>query len=136
MSDFCCRHCRWLLRPACCQSPARASAPLPSCCPLPAAFAIKQRIYGNRIVLFAPLYIANYCVNNCRYCAFRQGNKSLEVRGLMGWQGHNVRCRHARAVGCGDLARATVPAGCRQFGTMWLWRVRFCCTRAQLLRQP
>lgn len=58
--------------------------------PLPAAFAIKQRIYGNRIVLFAPLYIANYCVNNCRYCAFRQGNKSLEVRGGGGagkWQG-------------------------------------------------
>lgn len=49
-----------------------------------AAFAIKQRIYGNRIVLFAPLYIANYCVNNCRYCAFRQGNKSLEVR--RAWQ--------------------------------------------------
>ena len=49
--------------------------------PLPplAAFAIKERIYGNRIVLFAPLYIANYCVNNCRYCAFRQGNKTLEV---------------------------------------------------------
>ncbi|EFN57653.1 hypothetical protein CHLNCDRAFT_30311 [Chlorella variabilis] len=46
------------------------------------AFAIKQRIYGNRIVLFAPLYIANYCVNNCRYCAFRQGNKSLERSAL------------------------------------------------------
>jgi 2-iminoacetate synthase ThiH len=30
-------------------------------------------------VLFAPLYIANYCVNNCRYCAFRQSNKSLPV---------------------------------------------------------
>lgn len=43
------------------------------------AFAIKNRIYGNRIVLFAPLYIANYCVNNCTYCAFRSGNKSLQV---------------------------------------------------------
>lgn len=29
------------------------------------ALAIKERIYGNRIVLFAPLYIANYCVNQC-----------------------------------------------------------------------
>ena len=35
------------------------------------AFAIKHRIYGNRVVLFAPLYIANWCVNSCRYCAFR-----------------------------------------------------------------
>lgn len=35
------------------------------------AFAIKNRIYGNRVVLFAPLYIANWCVNSCRYCAFR-----------------------------------------------------------------
>eukprot|EP00878_Enallax_costatus_P044105 GHUV01052324.1.p1 GENE.GHUV01052324.1~~GHUV01052324.1.p1 ORF type:complete len:245 (-),score=37.04 GHUV01052324.1:31-765(-) len=44
------------------------------------AFAIKNRIYGNRIVLFAPLYIANYCVNSCTYCAFRAGNKSLQVQ--------------------------------------------------------
>ena len=44
------------------------------------AFAIKNRIYGNRIVLFAPLYIANYCVNSCTYCAFRAGNKKLAVR--------------------------------------------------------
>lgn len=43
------------------------------------AFAIKNRIYGNRIVLFAPLYIANYCVNSCTYCAFRAGNKKLKV---------------------------------------------------------
>ena len=43
------------------------------------AFAIKNRIYGNRIVLFAPLYIANYCVNSCTYCAFRAGNKKLHV---------------------------------------------------------
>lgn len=42
------------------------------------AFAIKNRIYGNRIVLFAPLYIANYCVNSCTYCAFRAGNKHLK----------------------------------------------------------
>ena len=41
------------------------------------ALAIKERIYGNRIVLFAPLYLANYCVNSCTYCAFRTGNKAL-----------------------------------------------------------
>ena len=30
---------------------------------------IKQRIYGNRIVMFAPLYLSNHCVNSCTYCA-------------------------------------------------------------------
>jgi 2-iminoacetate synthase ThiH len=46
------------------------------------ALAIKERIYGNRIVLFAPLYLANYCVNSCTYCAFRAGNKGLQVGAL------------------------------------------------------
>uniref|UniRef100_A0A7R9V5U9 Biotin and thiamin synthesis-associated domain-containing protein n=1 Tax=Chlamydomonas euryale TaxID=1486919 RepID=A0A7R9V5U9_9CHLO len=46
------------------------------------AFAIKNRIYGNRIVLFAPLYIANYCVNSCTYCAFRGANKKLQRSAL------------------------------------------------------
>ena len=32
---------------------------------------VKERIYGKRIVLFAPLYLSNYCVNNCAYCGFR-----------------------------------------------------------------
>ena len=31
---------------------------------------IKQRFYGNRIVLFAPLYLSNYCVNGCVYCPY------------------------------------------------------------------
>jgi 2-iminoacetate synthase len=43
---------------------------------------IKREIYGNRLVLFAPLYISNYCSNNCRYCAFRKDNKELERRAL------------------------------------------------------
>ena len=38
---------------------------------------IKQAIYGNRLVLFAPLYISNYCSNNCLYCGFRRDNKEL-----------------------------------------------------------
>jgi 2-iminoacetate synthase len=38
---------------------------------------IKERIYGNRLVLFAPLYVSNTCVNNCAYCGFRTGNKDL-----------------------------------------------------------
>jgi len=36
---------------------------------------LKKRIYGNRIVLFAPLYIGNKCINNCQYCGFRTSNK-------------------------------------------------------------
>ena len=36
---------------------------------------LKKRIYGNRIVLFAPLYVGNKCSNNCTYCGFRSTNK-------------------------------------------------------------
>ena len=42
-----------------------------------AASYIKETIYGKRIVLFAPLYLSNYCTNNCLYCGFRVGNKTL-----------------------------------------------------------
>ncbi|MBU0558166.1 MAG: [FeFe] hydrogenase H-cluster radical SAM maturase HydG [Bacteroidetes bacterium] len=38
---------------------------------------VKEIIYGNRLVLFAPLYVTNACVNNCLYCAFRKDNKDL-----------------------------------------------------------
>jgi len=37
---------------------------------------IKKNIYGNRIVLFAPLYVGNLCINDCKYCGFRTGNKN------------------------------------------------------------
>jgi len=36
---------------------------------------IKNEIYGNRVVLFAPLYISNYCVNDCVYCGYQRCNK-------------------------------------------------------------
>ena len=36
---------------------------------------IKNEIYGNRVVLFAPLYVSNYCVNECVYCGFSKCNK-------------------------------------------------------------
>ncbi|MDR1362831.1 MAG: [FeFe] hydrogenase H-cluster radical SAM maturase HydG [Spirochaetaceae bacterium] len=39
------------------------------------AWKIKRRIYGNRIVLFAPLYASDYCVNNCSYCSYNCRNK-------------------------------------------------------------
>ena len=35
-----------------------------------AAHRVKERIYGKRIVIFAPLYISNYCVNKCQYCGY------------------------------------------------------------------
>ena len=36
-----------------------------------AARGIKETIYGNRIVMFAPLYVSNYCVNRCTYCGYK-----------------------------------------------------------------
>ncbi len=47
-----------------------------------AARELKRKVYGNRIVLFAPLYIGNKCVNDCRYCAFRRSNESAIRRTL------------------------------------------------------
>ncbi len=38
---------------------------------------LKNKIYGDRIVLFAPLYIGNYCANNCTYCGFKNSNKEI-----------------------------------------------------------
>lgn len=35
---------------------------------------LKEKVYGNRIVLFAPLYVGNLCSNNCEYCGFRSSN--------------------------------------------------------------
>lgn len=43
---------------------------------------IKEKIYGNRIVMFAPLYTSNECTNNCLYCGFRVNNKELHRRTL------------------------------------------------------
>jgi 2-iminoacetate synthase len=41
------------------------------------AHYVKEAIYGKRLVLFAPVYTGNVCVNNCLYCAFRRDNKSI-----------------------------------------------------------
>ncbi len=43
---------------------------------------VKESIYGNRLVLFAPLYISNLCDNECVYCAFRARNRELQRRAL------------------------------------------------------
>lgn len=43
---------------------------------------IKHKFYGNRIVLFAPLYLSNYCVNGCRYCPYHSKNKCIARKKL------------------------------------------------------
>lgn len=47
-----------------------------------AARKLKETVYGNRIVLFAPLYIGNKCVNDCTYCGFRSSNDEAIRREL------------------------------------------------------
>jgi len=47
-----------------------------------AARDAKDAIYGARLVLFAPLYVSNLCINDCLYCAFRVKNKELKRRAL------------------------------------------------------
>ncbi len=42
----------------------------------------KEEIYGKRLVLFAPVYTGNVCVNNCLYCAFRRDNKTIKRKVL------------------------------------------------------
>ena len=42
------------------------------------AQALKEEIYGSRLVMFAPLYISNRCTNECSYCAYRASNKELK----------------------------------------------------------
>lgn len=43
---------------------------------------IKQKFYGNRIVMFAPLYLSNYCVNGCTYCPYHHSNKHISRKKL------------------------------------------------------
>ena len=43
---------------------------------------VKRRNYGNRIVMFAPLYLSNYCVNECRYCPYHHHNTHIARRQL------------------------------------------------------
>ncbi len=46
------------------------------------AHDIKKRIYGNRIVMFAPLYLSNYCINGCVYCPYHAKNRNIPRRKL------------------------------------------------------
>jgi 2-iminoacetate synthase len=46
------------------------------------AIEVKRRVFGDRVVLFAPLYLSNYCSNGCVYCGFRGSNSGVERRAL------------------------------------------------------
>lgn len=46
------------------------------------AMRIKNEFYGNRIVMFAPLYLSNYCVNGCEYCPYHAKNKHISRKKL------------------------------------------------------
>ena len=69
-----------------------------------AARTLKRMVYGNRIVLFAPLYVGNHCVNDCAYCAFRESNQDAVVRRtlthdeLVGQVKALERCGHKRLI--------------------------------------
>lgn len=43
---------------------------------------IKEQFYGNRIVMFAPLYLSNYCINGCTYCPYHMKNKHIRRKKL------------------------------------------------------
>ena len=47
-----------------------------------AAAYIREKTYGRRMILFAPLYLTNFCANDCLYCGFRASNKTLERKTL------------------------------------------------------
>jgi 2-iminoacetate synthase len=49
---------------------------------LDGARRLKNLVYGNRIVLFAPLYVGNFCTNNCAYCGFRVDNRDAQRKTL------------------------------------------------------
>ena len=59
-------------------------------CPIPEkneeifrlAEQIKKDFYGNRIVMFAPLYLSNYCINGCTYCPYHAKNKHIARKQL------------------------------------------------------
>lgn len=47
-----------------------------------AARQVKEKLYGKRLVVFAPLYVSNYCINNCTYCGYKHCNDELKRKKL------------------------------------------------------
>ena len=78
---------------------------------LDTAHYCKEEIYGRRLVLFAPIYTGNACVNNCVYCGFRRDNRSLHRKVLTMDEIeqetlHLLRMGHKRALLiCGESPR-------------------------------
>ena len=76
-----------------------------------AASLVKQEIYGERLVFFAPLYISDYCLNDCAYCNFRGANEGL-ARKKLGFEEIEAQARFLIAMGhkrllleCGEDSR-------------------------------
>lgn len=67
-----------------------------------AANEVKEKIYGKRMVLFAPLYISDYCINNCRYCGYRRDNKFIRRR--LSWEELEREVRILESLGHKRLA--------------------------------
>ncbi|MGE5587390.1 MAG: [FeFe] hydrogenase H-cluster radical SAM maturase HydG [Clostridia bacterium] len=72
-----------------------------------AAREVKERIYGKRLVIFAPLYFSDFCVNNCVYCGYRRDNRFARRRLTMDEIADEVRALesmgHKRlALECGE----------------------------------
>ena len=66
------------------------------------ASEIKQKIYGDRLVFFAPLYLSNFCVNGCDYCGFHVSNKAprkkLTMDEVREQTGHIIDMGHKRVL--------------------------------------
>ena len=54
---------------------------------------IKLAFYGNRIVMFAPLYLSNYCVNGCVYCPYHLKNKHMSYCSYVLLYAGRVKCQ-------------------------------------------
>ena len=70
------------------------------------ASSIKQTIYGDRLVFFAPLYVSNYCINDCRYCGFHAANPAPRKKLTM----DEIREQTGRIIGMGHK-RVLLEAG-------------------------
>jgi 2-iminoacetate synthase len=70
------------------------------------ASSIKQTIYGDRLVFFAPLYVSNYCINDCGYCGFHAANPAPRKKLTM----DEIREQTGRIIGMGHK-RVLLEAG-------------------------
>lgn len=89
------------------------------------AAIVKEEIYGKRLVLFAPVYTGNVCVNNCVYCAFRRDNKQI-VRKVLDMQELEEETRillrdgHKRILLiCGESPRNNIDYICEAIRTVY-----------------